>query len=60
MKTIKRNNKLLIVAVFLSIAITSIYTQQGWQNLNTSFGGGDIYFKNTIAAGSKYYFAACR
>ena len=46
MKTIKRNNKLLIATAYLFIAITSIYSQQGWQNLNTSFGGGEIYFKN--------------
>lgn len=65
MQTIKRNNKLLIVIAILLIAITNIYTQQGWQNLNTSFGGGDIYFKNintgiisgykTTNAGNNWY-----
>ncbi len=46
MRTTKRINKLLIVAVFILIVITNIYAQQGWTNLNVSFDGGGIYFKD--------------
>ncbi len=65
MSTKTRNIKVSIFAVFFFVAITSIYTQQGWQNLNTTFGGGDIHFKNintgiisgykTTNAGNNWY-----
>lgn len=46
MRTKHRNNKLLIATVFFLVLSTNIYTQQGWTNLNVSFNGGGIFFKD--------------
>ncbi len=46
MITKNRNNNLFIVTLSILILSINIYTQQGWQNLNTTFGGGGIYFKD--------------
>lgn len=46
MRTIIIYNKVSIIAVIIFIVITNNYSQQGWQNLNTSFGGYGVFFKN--------------
>lgn len=65
MSTKTKNIKVTIFTAYFFVAITCIYTQQGWQNLNTPFGGGDIHFKNistgiisgykTTNAGNNWY-----
>jgi len=46
MSTQLKKYKPIFIFLTLFLLCSNIFSQQGWYNLNVSFGGGGIYFKD--------------